>query len=764
MRAAFAHSLPGNSSDRWEPLSHHLASVAARAAEFAAPFGWAAIARVAGQLHDVGKLSQAFQAYIRGERSSGGDHSSAGACVALDRYPGLGGKLLAAIIAAHHAGLADGGDLIDRLDAFKDKIPKDWEDHAGDLIAKEALRPAKPFAANGAPGFAQSFLFRMLFSCLVDADFLETERFYAGALNKLVERGDHTDLVTLRDRLRDDMARRRSDKTPLNRLRAEILDYAIGRAEQPSGLFTLTVPTGGGKTLASLSFALEHAVRHGLRRVVYVIPYTSIIEQTAQVFREALGTKDDILEHHASFDWEQAAKAHIDADDEGPNGLRKLQHAAENWDVPIVVTTAVQFFESLFADRPSRCRKLHNIAGSVVVLDEVQTLPVHLLRPSMATLGELATNYRTSIVLCTATQPALRAMDNALQPLPDGNPIGFDIGANRELAPDPPRIYQALRRVKVKKIAERIPDSSVAARFAAQLQMLCIVNSRRHARDLFAAIRDQPGAVHLSTLMCARHRRIVLKELRERLLAGAPVRLVATSLIEAGVDIDFPEVWRAAAGLDSIAQAAGRCNREGKLPALGRVVVFEPESPNAKAPHELKIRWQAARPSLEKHGDPLGLDAITDFYRELYWTKGPEALDDAKVGDYRGIMPAIAEQATALAFPFKSIAQAFRLIDDIMEPVVVPWCYSTDDDEAEKLLARIAGQDRPSRNDLRQIQQYVVPVPRRTRENWLATGILKPVHPQLGEAILRLNNLDKYDPETGVRLNEAERTADQNII
>jgi CRISPR-associated endonuclease/helicase Cas3 len=755
--AAYAHSLPGRPREQWELLAHHLTAVGERAAQYAAGFGWPAMARVAGQLHDIGKLSPEFQAYIRNQRSSGGDHSSAGACIALERYAGFGGKLLAAIIAAHHAGLADGIDLDRRLDAFKDKVPKGWEEHAGELAAKETLKPAAPFAEKGPPGFTKSFLFRMVFSCLVDADFLETERFYAEAKGEPVERGGHTDLVTLRDRLHAHMASKRDVSTSLNRLRAEILDHAIGRAEQPPGLFTLTVPTGGGKTLASLSFALEHAVRHGLRRVIYVIPYTSIIEQTAQVFRNALGTDDDILEHHASFDWEQAAKGRVD--DEGPDGLRKLQRAAENWDVPIIVTTAVQFFESLFADRPSRCRKLHNIAGSVVILDEVQTLPVHLLRPAMAALNELALNYRASIVLCTATQPALRVMDNALPLLPDKRPLGFTIDETRELAPDASRIYQALRRVNVELITEKIPDSTIATRFADQPRILCIVNSRRHARDLFAALRDQPGAIHLSTLMCARHRRRELAKLRDRLATGAPARLVATSLIEAGVDIDFPEVWRAAAGLDSIAQAAGRCNREGKLPALGRVVVFEPGSPNAKAPHELAIRWQAARPSLAKHHDPLGLDAITDFYRELYWTKGPEALDTAKVGDYRGIMPAIAEQATSFAFPFASIARGFRLIDDIMDPVVVPW-----DGEAEKLLDRIAAQDRPRRNDLRQLQQYVVPIPKRTRETWLAIGILKPIHSQLGDAVLRLDNLDKYDAETGLRLDEAERTADQNVI
>ena len=354
------------------------------------------------------------------------------------------------------------------------------------------------------------------------------------------------------------------------------------------GLFTLTVPTGGGKTLASLSFALEHAVRHGLRRVVYVIPFTSIIEQTAEVFRQALNTSDDVLEHHASFDWERAAEARRD-DGEGPDGLAKLRRAAENWDVPIVVTTAVQFFESLFAARTSRCRKLHNLAGSVIVLDEAQTLPIPLLRPCMAALQELTANYNASVVLCTATQPALRQQD--------GFKNGFPIDDTRELAPEPKDLYARLKRVKVEHLTEPVTDETIAARFAEQPQMLCIVNSRAHARALFEAIRELPGAAHLTTLMCPRHRRIELAKLRERLKTKEPVRLVSTSLIEAGVDIDFPEVWRAAAGLDSIAQAAGRCNREGRA-ALGRTVVFEPAE--AKPPKELKAFWQAARPVLRR--------------------------------------------------------------------------------------------------------------------------------------------------------------------
>ena len=414
----FAHSLPDRPIEDWEPLSHHLTAVGNRAAEFAEAFGWKEAARVAGRLHDIGKCSAAFQAYIRraresGEHTRGPDHSTAGARIAAAAYGALG-RMLAFAIAGHHSGLADFGDLERRLkpEHAIEAFPE-WQAHAGAPPPLAALRYTKQFVKSADKGFEQAFLTRMLFSCLVDADFLETERFYAEAEGAPAARGGHLDLDPLRERLRAYMAQMRAEAaaTPLNALRAEVLDTIVERAASSPGLFTLTVPTGGGKILASLSFALEHAVRHGLRRVVYVIPFTSIIEQTAAVFREALNTSDDVLEHHASFDWERAAEARRD-DGEGPDGLAKLRRAAENWDVPIVVTTAVQFFESLFAARTSRCRKLHNLAGSVIVLDEAQSLPIALLRPCMAALQELAANYNASAVLCTAEiwYPALMAM------------------------------------------------------------------------------------------------------------------------------------------------------------------------------------------------------------------------------------------------------------------------------------------------------------------------------------------------------------------
>lgn len=750
--AMYAHSLPGPKI-AWELLVDHHARVAERAAGFAAPFGWGEVARVAGFLHDIGKCSPQFQAYIGGERKSGGDHSAAGARVAQDAYGEKIGRMLAFIIAGHHAGLPDADRLDERLVGT---IPpyEGWQAHTAPLPAPQALANTRPFLAHYEKGFETAFLIRILFSCLVDADSLETEEYYAEARNEPVERRGHSDLAVLRDRLRAFMAGKRANApaTDLNALRREVLDHAVGKAEMPPGLFTLTVPTGGGKTLASLSFALEHAVQHGLERVVYVIPFTSIIEQTAAVFRDALQTDSDILEHHASFDWERLEKL-PNADDEGADALRKLRRASENWDVPIVVTTAVQFFESLYANKRSRCRKLHNLTQSVMVLDEAQTMPVKLLRPCLAALDELSRNCGASVVLCTATQPAVRKQDDALVDKNTQRRYGLDIPDERELAPTPQRLYEALKRVEVERLPEPIEDEVIAERFAEAPQMLCIVNSRLHARKLFAAIRGLPGAVHLTTLMCPRHRRLVLADLRRRLADGNPVRLVATSLIEAGVDIDFPEVWRASTGIDSIAQAAGRCNREGG-PLLGRVVVFDPvKTEDIKRPPEIEAFEAAARAVFRHYADPLTLDAVRAYFHELYFVKGMAALDAAKVEGRPGILPAIATRAKDLDFRFESVAEAFRMIENVMEPVIVPWRAGPQDNDAETLLRRIAGMEKPLTADLRRLQQYVVAIPPNARTEFLKRGALKAVHPNFGDALLAFKDIEAiYDPDTGVIL------------
>ncbi len=754
----YAHSLKGRPTSEWEPLHNHLVNVASIAAGFGSVFDCAETARAAGLLHDIGKASAAFQAYLTQPSSNakGPDHSTAGACEAAKAYPEQFGRMLGYAVAGHHAGLSDFPDLDRRVRRKQIEPYPGWRALTGALPDTTAIMPSRRPGGSSAAGFGAAFLTRMLFSCLVDADALATAHFLSDAAGEPIERDAHLGLPELLDRLRAHMAalRAKAVHSDVNTLRAQVLDHAIAVAGASPGLFTLTVPTGGGKTLASLSFALEHAVRHGLRRVVYVIPFTSIIEQTARVFRDALGTEDSILEHHASFDWDAAASVSA-ADSEGPDGMAKLRRVSENWDVPIVVTTAVQFFESLFANRRSRCRKLHNLARAVIVLDEAQTLPVHLLRPSLAALEELAGNYGASIVVCTATQPAWRRIDRALPAEP---PTALPIGAERELAPDPAGLFVRLKRVSVERMTEPVADASIAARFAEQPQMLCIVNSRAHARDLYDLIAHLPGATHLTTLMCPRHRRAVLEQARKALEDKQPMRLVATSLIEAGVDIDFPEVWRAAAGLDSINQAAGRCNREGLL-ASGRLVVFEPAE--AKPPHDLRVFWQAAQPALRLQADPLSIEAVHRYFHELYFTRGTNGLDAARLdGQPWSIMQAIAERGRQAEFPFASIAKAYRLIDDAAKPVIVPW-----DETARTTLARVAAMDRALGSDLRRLQQYVVTLPHRVRSDWLAAGVLRAVHPAMGDALLRFENLAHYRPETGVDLRDLTyRSAEENIL
>ncbi len=765
----YAHSLPPPCvQSQWELLPDHLEAVGRRSGGFADTFGASAIAQAGGLLHDIGKVSAEYQTYIRSTAGRGPDHSTAGARAALTEY-GAVGQLLAFAIAGHHGGLPNGtqrggggGTLVDRLGPDY-QIPNHdgWRDATGALPGVAEVQASVPVATNPhCPNFQLAFATRMIFSCLVDADWLETERFYAEAEGGLApSRGG-----TLGDRhlaaVRAHMAGHRRWDTAVNRLRSRVLDHAVAKAVLPTGLFTLTVPTGGGKTLTSLQFALEHAHRHGLRRIVYVIPFTSVIEQTAAVFRTALGTENDILEHHSSFDWDEVRPdAEGDREQEGRQGLAKLRRDAENWDAPIVVTTAVQFFESLFTAKRGRARKLHNLARSVIILDEAQTMPVHLLRPCMAALDELTRNYGASVVLCTATQPALRQCDGAL---PDG--IGFALDDERELAPDVRGLFKALHRVDVEWRREPVADETIAARSVEQPQMLTIVNSRAHAAKLFAAIADQPGARHLTTLMCARHRRRVLAEVREDLNEKRPVRLVATSLIEAGVDVDFPEVWRAATGLDSIAQAAGRCNREGKR-AVGRTVVFEPAE--AGVPRAVRLFWEAARPVLRGGDDPLGVDAVRAYFQELYFRKGAEALDAATLrGEPFPILLAIEHgvrphDAFKFAFPFADIGDAFRLIDQVMDPLLVPF-----DEEAVAALKALRSADRPPVAALRKLQQFTVPVPSKIRAAMLATGAAQAIRPEdYGDRFITLENLELYDERTGLRLDDPTwRSAESNVF
>jgi len=730
----FAHSSDTADQTTWHLLSKHLAETGRRAAESFAVLGCTELAKAAGLLHDLGKYSQEFQGRLHGDYSRV-DHSTAGAKIAQERYGLPLGKLLAFCIAGHHAGLAN-GVRGERTRALRDRLEQEFGSGLpvlDDIWQKEVALPQvlqspslKPKGPEGG-GFSIAFFTRMLFSALVDADYLDTEAYFDQGKKSARSRGGHPPLDKLQKQLDSHLERltSKAKSSAMNDLRSRVLSHARSNAKLDPGLFSLTVPTGGGKTLASLAFALQHAVQHGLRRVIYVIPFTSIIEQTAQVFRDALG--DDgagfVLEHHSAF--EEETHACREARD-------KLRLAMENWDVPVVVTTAVQFFESLFARRPSRCRKLHNIMNSVVILDEAQTLPLALLRPCVAALDELARNYHSSIILCTATQPALSA--------PKFRDGFEDV---REIAPDPPNLYRSLKRVRVHK-PETLDDTALAARLRTTDQVLCIVNTRRHAQALYSAIAKERGARHLTTLMCAKHRSAVLENLKRDLKEEKPVRLVATSLIEAGVDVDFPVVYRATAGVDSIAQAAGRCNREGRH-ACGEVYVFEPEeSEGNKPPLEVAQFATAARSVMRRHDDPLTLEAVTAYFEEVYWLKDDEL-------DAKGILKLIRERSDRLDFPFEDIDTKFRVIETPQVPVIVPYRGVDDRDHTlETLVKDLRYVERPGALT-RRLQPYIVPVSSNTRNRLISAGAAEIIRgDEFGMQFVLLSNEDLYSPEIGL--------------
>lgn len=693
----------------WEEhaLEDHLRAVAQLADQFASSFRSGDWACLAGLWHDLGKYRSAFQRYIRSasgydpdahiETARGKvDHSTAGALYACSQL-GPAGRILAYLIAGHHAGLPDWhGDEAGRKALIQRLRPEQQvllDETLAQPIPADILQAASP--TSRPKGMDTALWIRMLFSCLVDADFLDTEAFMDAG--RVAARGGYPTLDELLPYFERYMQglREGAVATPVNRLRAEILERCQEQATQPPDLFSLTVPTGGGKTLSSLAFALRHALTYGKRRIIYVIPYTSIIEQTANVFRGIFG--DTVLEHHSN----------LDSDHE--NARSRL--ACENWDAPIIVTTSVQFFESLFAVRTSRVRKLHNIVNSVVVLDEAQLLPPEFLRPILRTIKELTKNYQVSFVLCTATQPALESRKEF-----DCSFDGLD--GVREIMDDPRNLHDALRRVEV-TIPDDLHIGTSWEELAEELQghdsALCIVDRRDDCRELYRLMPK--GTLHLSGLMCGQHRSEVIGEIKQRLRVGEAVRVISTQLVEAGVDVDFPVVYRALAGLDSVAQAAGRCNREGLLEGKGRMVVFVPPRP-APVGHLRQAQGCGRQILQQRPADPLAPEHFVNYFRQLYWQKGAEGLDR------RGILEDLKPDGQ-LRFLFSSAAVKFRLIDDTQQaPVIVRYGKGT---ELIEQLRHIG----PERWLLRKLQRYVVNLPRYRHQQLLNQGDIQEIHPGL---------------------------------
>jgi CRISPR-associated endonuclease/helicase Cas3 len=689
---------------REHALDAHLEAVSRLAAATAAPFGAADWAGLAGLWHDLGKYRPAFQARIR--RVSGydpdahiegaenrPDHSTAGALHALAAIGPLHGTLLAYLIAGHHAGLPDwdgsAGSLAQRLEGGRQA---GWLAEVLSQTPPEAVLAGQPPLCRPRGRAADLHLWiRMLFSCLVDADFLDTEGFMAP--EQAAARGSFSSVGDMAERLTAHLERLSAEApaTPVNRVRATVLRRCIAAANEPPGLFSLTVPTGGGKTLSSLAFALHHAARHGKRRVVYAIPYLSIIEQTADVVRGIFG--DDVVEHHSNLDPDRESL--------------KSRLAAENWDAPLIVTTNVQLFESLYAVRTSRCRKLHNLVDAVVILDEAQLLPPEHLDPCLAAVRTLTECYGVTFVLCTATQPAFAPRDL-------GGRRFAGLAGVREIVADPAGLFRDLERVQVRwpaDLRERSAWEEVADRMARYPQALAVVNRKTDARALARLV---PESLYLSTDLCGEHRARRIDEIRDRLARGALVRVVSTQLIEAGVDVDFPVVFRALAGIDSIAQAAGRCNREGRLSSQGEVHVFVPP---AEAPPGLLLKGeQATRELLTLDPSPALTPPLFDRYFRL-WYAQVNSFDKSEV------LPLL-QPDDRLRIQFREAAARFRLIPDEGAPVVVPW------GEGAKWLAMLKAEG-PERWLLRKLQRYCVTVRPRCLEALLARGDVAPVLPGL---------------------------------
>ena len=695
-----------------QSIEAHLKGTGELAETFAAEFGAAANGKLCGLAHDIGKYSDEFQLRLRGGKKV--DHATAGAIECFK----IKAAFEAVCVIGHHSGLPNVGhkdaDTTEsqtffgrKLRAEQGGIPdyrKNWNGHIA--LPQDYFRPS-------GRGFATAFYIRMLYSCLVDADYIDTETFMNGDAG----RGNYEPLSALCDKLTAYISKWNNPTREIDILRQKILNSCIEKASAPRGIFSLTVPTGGGKTVASMAFALNHAVANSMKRIIYVIPYTSIIEQNAKVFRDILG-QENVVEHHSSVSYELSENAD------------ELEYrsalATENWDAPVIVTTAVQFFESLYANRSSKCRKLHNIANSVIIFDEAQMIPSNNLRPCVAAIAELVRAYNATAVLCTATQPAI---DEMLLEYSKKESVV-------ELCPDVDGMFEKFRRTSFEKEG-RLTTDELVSRLESQQQVLCIVNTRKFAQEVYEALPSE-GRFHLSTLMCPVHRKQKLDEIRERLKSGKTCRVVSTSLIEAGVDVDFPRVFREMAGLDSILQAAGRCNREGKRSAESSVVtIFESECRINKL---IAVNRDAAEEAVGDWTQPNNIQTIERYFKTYR--------DLLRNDDKSEIMKAIKEGISGCQLPFKQIAERFRLIDENTFTVYISV------GEGKELISRLREGER-SRELYRKAGMYSVSIYENHFNALINAGAAEP----FGDDAAILTDLSLYSDEKGLATDVTDGSA-----
>jgi len=729
MKEIYAHSIEGKSPEDWQTLREHLTGAATLAEGFVKKFTSEAWAETAVLLHDLGKISGGFQRklftangleYEDTKESGSVNHSNAGAAYAEEKYGPIFGRTLAYLIMGHHAGLPDyqsdktgNAALIARMREAKENleaIRKNIEPYVAGLNALSSFPP-------WVKSCNYHLWVRMLFSCLVDADWLDTERVMDSEKHARRSQIELPSIDELARKFQEFMDENFSGtgKTCLNTIRNEILDACRAAAQREPGLFTLTVPTGGGKTLSSMAFALEHAKKHGKDRIIYVIPYTSIIEQTAKVFRDAFGDAN-VVEHHSNISQDD------DDGDEDNFEKRKrrleMDMASENWDARIIVTTNVQFFESLYAAKPRRCRKLHNIVNSVVLIDEAQLISPDYLTPCVDAINELTKSFGVSIVLCTATQPALRGLNAA-----------------HEIVPNLQKYYESLKRVEY-HFPEDTEKTTQWEELAEQLrqydEVLCVVNTRRDCRNLYDLMKDLPGTIHLSALMCGRHRSDVIGKIKDRLeknrelkKAGVPpepLRVISTQLVEAGVDIDFPVVYRALAGLDSIIQAAGRCNREGELDGLGHVYIFIPPD---HAPRGLLRKGEDTTKKLLGFAQPPDVYSVETHktYFERFYNEVTGQGNDTNGAQYRKLLIDEVcldeDDEDGVQVGFRTFDKLFKLIEDECTSSVIVR-YGKGIELLEKLQ-----KEGPHRDLVRKLQRFTVNIPQYAAEKMCSLGIIR---------------------------------------
>jgi len=701
--------------NHWHLLVDHSNAVAYLAQGFARPLGLCEAAHLIGMWHDAGKASRTWQHYLLGRVNNPRGaftivpHAVVGAFAMYEAFRGELARAYAPAlcIASHHSGLDD------RV-GFAKKIRHAMRDAATQNACAQAHVLLDPHAPIDSTRVEDSLLvddeskkeglalrIRMLHSCLIDADCLDTERHFDPSTASSRGRAKSpSELWSLFEANHAEFVRGVDLTRDLNARRASMYEDAVAAADGAQGFYSLTMPTGGGKTRAGMAFALRHARQHGLARVIVAIPFTSIIEQNAGVYRDILGERN-VLEHHAS------THTPLHRADETPHE-RAQRLAAQNWDAPVVVTTNVQFFESLFSSRNHRLRKLHNIANSLILLDEVQTLPPRLLWLTLFGLRRLVEEFGCTVVFSTATQPAF-----TLETLGE-EWKGAGLEGVEEIVTRPDEHFAALKRVEYEVVPGSLSWDELASRVLETHQALVIVNTVANSLAALESVvvsADPDRVLYLSTRLCASHRREVLEEVQRRLVAGEACLLISTQVVEAGVDIDFPVVWRARAPMDAMIQAAGRCNREGRGVAPGRVYLFQPED-DALPGGAYRVGREQADFLLDEGVDLAHPDAATRYFRRLY----ARATSVRQQGDL------IDDE---FALNFESVSREYKLIDDDQVSVLVRrGCAPRDEtDTIAAVLVEVSKFGLRARH-LRALQSYMVSIRRHVFQGYMARGLI----------------------------------------